>query len=82
LRHDAIVGFDNEHNDVGDVRASRAIAVRHACPGVSIKGKCRAIVINAIGADMLITPRQLARRDTCFCELRPLKPCLAWSTVP
>ena len=35
LRHDAVVGGDDQHGDVRDVGAAARIAVNASCPGVS-----------------------------------------------
>src|SRR5438132_1108416 len=68
LRHEAIVGCDNEHNDIGDIRPPRAHRRKGSVPRRVDKGKCRAIVINAIGADMLSNAAGFARRDTGFAN--------------
>ena len=42
------------------------IAVKAACPGVSINVMCRAVVTDAISADMLGDSASLARSNTCL----------------
>ena len=64
LRHDAVVGRDNEYHNVGHIGATRAHRGEGGVTWRVDEGNFRSVVINAIGADVLRDPADLAGRDT------------------
>ena len=62
LRHQAIVGRDNEHHDVGDLSATRPHRCERSMPRRIDKGNPGAFVIDAVGADVLRNSAGFARR--------------------
>src|ERR1700688_3352176 len=53
LRHDAIIGSDNEHNNVGYISAARAHGGEGGVARCVDESKHRAIMIDAVSADVL-----------------------------
>ena len=63
LRHEAVVGRDDEDDDVGHVRAARAHRGEGRVAGRVEKGDARVLVIDRVGADVLRDAAGFARRD-------------------
>ena len=53
LRHDAVVGRDDEHHDIGDLRAASTHAGERLVTGSIDKDDLAAVPLDVIGADML-----------------------------
>ncbi len=68
LRHDAVVGGDDEHDDVGDVRAAGAhVGENRVARGVE-EGDFLVVVDDLIGADVLGDAAGFAGGDFGFAE--------------
>ena len=63
LRHDAVVGGDDDHRDVGDLGAARAHRGERLVAGGIQEGEGLAVVLDLVGADVLGDPAGLARGD-------------------
>ena len=63
LRHDAVVGRNHQHNDVGDIGATRAHSGERRVPRRIDKRNLVAVVIDAVRADVLRNPAGFASRD-------------------
>jgi hypothetical protein len=63
LRHDAVVGGNHQHNDIGDIRSARAHCCERGMPRRIDKGNLVAIVIDAVGSNVLRNPAGFASRD-------------------
>ena len=63
LRHEAVIGRDHEHDDVGHIRAARAHRGEGGVARRIEKRDPRAFVIDRVGADVLGDPAGFARRD-------------------
>ena len=68
LGHDAIIGRDNEHNDIGYISAARAHRGESGVAGRIDEGKCRAIVIYSVGADVLRYSTRFTRRHASLAD--------------
>ena len=69
LLHDAVIGGDHQHHDVGDVGAARAHRGKGLMAGRVDKGDLPAAAqIDPIGADMLGDAAGLAGRDIGFAQ--------------
>jgi hypothetical protein len=66
LRHDAVVGSDHDHRDVGDLRAAGAHGREGLVAGRVEEGDRVAVVVDLVGADVLRDAARLARRDLCL----------------
>ena len=66
LRHDAVVSRDNEHHDVGHIRATRAHCCESGVTRCVDKSNFRSVVIDTICADVLSDPASLA---SCHARL-------------
>ena len=74
LRHDAVIGGDDEDDDVRDVRAARAHGTEGRVAGRVEEGDLRQFVFafgmregNGVGADVLRDAAGFARRDVGLC---------------
>ena len=63
LRHDAVIGRDDEHDDVGHIGAARAHGGEGGVARSVEESDRRAIVIDAVSADVLRDSAGFARRD-------------------
>ena len=63
LRHEAVVGRNHQHNDVGDIRATRAHCGERGVPRRIDKRNLVAVVIDAVRADVLRNPAGFASCD-------------------
>ena len=68
LRHQAVVGRDDEHDDVGHIRAARAHRGEGGVTGRIEKSDARAFVIDRVSADVLGDPAGFARRDARLAD--------------
>ena len=63
LRHDAVVGRNHQHNDVGDIRAARAHSGERGVARSIDKRNLVAVVIDAVRANVLRNPAGFASCD-------------------
>ena len=63
LRHNAVVGGNDQHNDVGDIRAARAHRGERGVAWSIDKRNLVAIVIDTVRADVLRDPAGFASCD-------------------
>ncbi len=75
LRHDAVVRRDDQHDDVGDVRAAGAHGAERRVAGRVEERDLRQLLFafrvrhgNGVGADVLRDAAGLARRDVRFAD--------------
>src|SRR6202022_4072813 len=68
LRHQAIVGGDNEDDDVGDIGAAGAHRGKGRVAGSVDESDFRSFVIDAVGADVLRDSACFAGRDPSFSD--------------
>ena len=71
LRHDAVVGCDDEHDNVGHIGSPGAHRGEGGVARCVDESNFRSIAIDAIGPDMLRDPASLPRCHTRSCEWRP-----------
>ena len=63
LRHNAVVGRNYQHNDVGDIGATRAHCGERSMSRRIDEGNLLAVVIDAVRADVLRNPARFASCD-------------------
>ena len=63
LRHQAVIGGDNQHDDVGDIRASRAHGRESGMTGRVEESDLACLCNRPVGADVLRDSAGFARRD-------------------
>ncbi len=68
LRHEAIIGRDHKHNDVGNVRAAGSHRGESGVTRSIEEGDAVAFVIDRVGADVLGNAARFAGRDACFAD--------------
>ncbi len=68
LRHEAVVRRDDEHDDVGHVRAARAHRGEGGVARRVEESDARAFVIDGVGADVLGDSAGFARRDARLAD--------------
>jgi hypothetical protein len=64
LRHDAVVGRNHQHNDVGDIRATRTHCGERGVPRCIDKRNLVAVMIDAVRSDVLRNPAGFASCDS------------------
>ena len=62
LRHDAVIGRDNQHDDIGHISTPRAHGGEGSVARCVDESKCRAIMINGVSADVLRDSTRFASR--------------------
>ena len=68
LRHDAVIGRDDEHDDVGDVRAAGAHRGEGGVAGGVEESDAVAVVLDAVSADVLRDAAGFARGDARLAD--------------
>jgi hypothetical protein len=66
LRHEAVVGRNHQHHDVGDIRAARAHSGERGVARRIDKRNLVAVVIDAVRADVLRNPAGFASCNARF----------------
>ena len=68
LRHDAVVGGDHEHRDIGRLRAAGAHGRERLVAGRVDEGDLLAVLLDLVGADMLGDAARLGRDDVRLAD--------------